>query len=110
VTETLVWAISPRELERFFSPGCKVLVKINVEGYEFALMTAFKEIVRRYQPDFLIKVLQETPEALEQLDFLGGYERYLIGPDGLQKHPKLRADEHHRDWLLREPGRPLAVK
>ena len=110
VTETLVLAISPRELEGFFSPGGKVLVKIDVEGYEPVLMAAFQEIVRRYQPDFLIEVLEGTPEALEQLDFLGGYERYLIGPDGLQKHPKLRADEHHRDWLLRAPGRPLAVQ
>src|SRR5262249_11218158 len=31
VTETLVLAISPRELERFFSPGGKVLVKIDVD-------------------------------------------------------------------------------
>jgi FkbM family methyltransferase len=104
VTETVVLAISPRELEGFFSPGGKVLVKIDVEGYEPALIMAFKEIVCRYQPDLLIEVLQGTPEALEQLDFLGGYGRYLIGPDGLQKHPKLRADEH-RDWLLRAPGR-----
>jgi hypothetical protein len=67
-------------LERFFSPGGKVLMKIDVEGYEFALMTAFKEIGRRYQPDFLIEVLQGTPETLERLDFLGSHERYLIGP------------------------------
>jgi hypothetical protein len=87
----------------------KVLMKIGVEGYELALMMAFKEIARRYQPDFLIEVLQGTPEALDELDFLGGYKRYLIGPDGLQKHPKLRADERHSDWLLRAPGRPSAV-
>jgi hypothetical protein len=110
VTETLILAISPRELERFFSPGGKVLVKIDVEGYEPVLMAAFQEIVRRYRPDFLIEVLEGTSEELEELDFMGGYERYLIGPDGLQKHPKLRADEHHRDWLLRAPGRPLSVQ
>ena len=110
MTETLVLAINPRELERFFPPGGKVLVKIDVEGYEPMLMAAFQEIVSRYQPDFLIEVLEGTSEALEQLDFLGGYERCLIGPDGLQKHPKLRADERHRDWLLRAPGRPLAVQ
>jgi FkbM family methyltransferase len=105
VTETLVLAISPRELEGFFSPDGKVLVKIDVEGYEPDLMMAFKEIVRRYQPDFLIEVLEGTPEALEELDFLSGYERYLIGPDGLEKHPKLRADELHRDWLLQASER-----
>jgi FkbM family methyltransferase len=110
VTETLVLAISPRELERFFSPAGKVLVKIDVEGYEFELMTAFKEIVRRYEPDFVIEVLQGTPEALEELDFLSGYQRYLIGPDGLRKYPKLRADERHRDWLLRAPKRPSAAQ
>jgi len=73
-------------------------------------MSAFKEIVRRYQPDFLLEVLQGAPEALEELDFLGGYERYFIGPDGLRKHPKLRADERHRDLLLRAPKRPSAVQ
>ena len=63
VTETLVLAISPHEWEGFFSPGGKVLVKIDVEGYEPALMASFQEIASRYQPDFLIEVLQRTPEA-----------------------------------------------
>jgi FkbM family methyltransferase len=110
VTETFVLAISPRELEQFFSPGGKVLVKIDVEGYEPALIAAFKELVSRYQPDFLIEVLDGAPETLEQLDFLVDYERCLIGPDGLQKHSKLRADERHRDWLLRAPAPSLMTQ
>jgi FkbM family methyltransferase len=101
VTETVVLAISPPELEGFFPSGGKALVKIDVEGYEPALMGGFRDIVTRYQPDFLIEVLEGTPEALEELDFMSIYERYLIGPDGLHKYSRLRADERHRDWLLR---------
>src|SRR5262249_641309 len=96
--------------EAFFTPDRNVLVKIDVEGYEPAFMRAFKEIVCQYQPDFLVEVLEGTPAALEELDFLRGYERYIIGPDGLQKHPKLRTDERHRDWLLRAPRRVPAIQ
>jgi hypothetical protein len=73
-------------------------------------MTAFREFVRRYEPDFVIEVLQGRRKTLEELNILSGYERYLIGPDGLQKYPKLRADERHRDWLLRAPKRPSAAQ
>jgi hypothetical protein len=68
-------------------------------------MAGFKDIGCRYFPDCLIEILSGTPEALERLDFLGIYERYIIGPEGLQRRVKLEADEHHRDWLLRAPQR-----
>jgi hypothetical protein len=47
-------------------------------------MVGFKDIVCRYRLDFLSEILSGTPEALERLDFPGSYERYIIGPEGLQ--------------------------
>jgi hypothetical protein len=105
VEETMVMTFAVRELECFFRTHTRVLVKVDVEGYEPVLMAGFKDIVCRYRPDFLIEILSGTPEALERLDFLGSYERYIIGPEGLQRRTKLEADEHHRDWLLRAPQR-----
>ena len=87
----MVMTFAVRELERSFE-RTRVLVKVDVEGYEPTLMAGFKDIVCRYRTDFF-----------ERLDFLSSYERYIIGPEGLQRRTKLEADEHHRDWLLRAP-------
>src|SRR5262249_18303964 len=64
VRETDVIAIGVGELDYFFKVPTRVLVKLDVEGYEPDLMAAFKDIVIRYRPDFLIEVLTGTAEAV----------------------------------------------
>jgi hypothetical protein len=46
------------------------VVIVDVEGYEPDLLAAFRDIIVRYRPDFLIEVLTGAPEALEGLDYL----------------------------------------
>ena len=104
VRETTVIAIGAGELDYFFRTPARVLVKIDVEGYEPYLMAAFKDIVLRYRPDFLIEVLTGTPEALEGFEYLRTYERFLLTPEGPVRRPRLEVDERHRDWLLQWPA------
>ena len=78
--------------------------QIDVEGYEPDLMAAFKDIALRYRPDFLIEVLPRTPEALEALDYLSNYERFLLTSKGSVRRSKLEVDQRYRDWLLQWPA------
>ena len=98
--------IGAGELDYFFRTSERVLVKVDVEGYEPDLMAAFKDIALRYRPDFLIEVLTGTAEALERLDYLHAYERFLLTPQGPVRRPRLEVDQHYRDWLLRLPASP----
>jgi hypothetical protein len=102
--KTTVIAIGVGELDYFVQNGTRVLVKVDVEGYEPDLMAAFKDIVLRYRPDFLIEVLTGTPEALERLDYLHTYDRLLLTPEGPVRRSRLEVDQRHRDWVLQWPA------
>jgi FkbM family methyltransferase len=104
VRETTVIAVGAGELNYFFQTPTRVLVKVDVEGYEPDLMAAFKDIVLRYRPDFLIEVLAGTPEAIEGLDYLHTYERFLLTPEGPVRRSRLEVDQCNRDWLLQWPA------
>ena len=101
VDETTIIALHARELRRWFESNAKVLVKIDVEGYEPNLMRAFGSIIEVFRPDFLIEIIEGTPEAINNLVWLNDYERYLITPSGLSWRDRLFADDHNRDWLLK---------
>jgi FkbM family methyltransferase len=98
--ETTVITIGAHELEHFFRTSTRVLVKIDVEGYEPELMAAFEDIALRYRPDFLVEVLPRTPEALEELEYLRGYERLLLTSEGPERRSRLEVNQRYRDWLL----------
>jgi FkbM family methyltransferase len=104
VSETSVLAIGPADLHRFLKGRQRPLIKMDVEGYEATLLSDMAEIIDIYCPDFLIEVLEGSPEELEAIEALKLYRRYLIVEDGLQLHPRLFAAEGHRDWLLVHPS------
>jgi hypothetical protein len=97
------WAAGTGDLDYFFQTPERVLVKVGVEGYEPDLMTAFKDIVLCYRPDFLIGGLTGTPESLEELDYLHAYDRFLLTPGGPMRRSRLEVDKRNRDWLLQWP-------
>lgn len=98
VLKTTVVAIGPSELEHFFKG--KVLLKIDVEGYEPQLLDALGALIVRHEPDLLIEVLPGTPEGISGQAWLTGYEAFIVADDGLEKRENLEADDMHRDWLL----------
>jgi FkbM family methyltransferase len=89
------------DLEFFFRAYSKLLVKVDVEGFEPELLRALQDIISRFRPDLIIEVLEGTPAGVEALPWVASYKRYLFAPAGLQLHSKLRVDAQCRDWLLR---------
>lgn len=105
VAEHLVVVVAASELERWLKQATHALIKLDVEGYEPALLEALQPIIERHRPDLLIEVLPFTVDALNAAPALAGYDRCLIVDDGLEPASALRVSERHRDWLLRRPDR-----
>ena len=101
VSETTVLVVGAQELEPYFIDAEKVLLKIDVEGFEPSLITALAPLIRKYDPDLLIEVLDTTVETLKEIDALARYRKFLITTDGLRESPYLFASSDHRDWFLR---------
>jgi FkbM family methyltransferase len=100
VSETTVLVVGAQELEPYFIDTEKVLLKIDVEGFEPSLITALASLIRKYDPDLLIEVLDTTVKALKEVDILARYRKFLITTDGLRESPYLFASSDHRDWFL----------
>lgn len=98
VKATTVAAVGPTEIEHFFKG--KVLLKIDVEGFEPQLLAALGDLIIRHKPDLLIEILPGTPEGLDGQGWLENYDLHLILDSGLQKRDKLSADVDYRDWML----------
>jgi FkbM family methyltransferase len=103
VQESIVTVVGAEQLERFFCGKRKVLVKIDVEGYEPQLLKAMSAQISLYHPDLIIEVLPGTPEGLEPIAALNRYRKYLLGPHGLEESSTLFSSDSHRDWLFMWP-------
>ena len=86
---------------RWMAAAARILVKIDVEGFEPELLIALRPLLQRYHPDLLIEVLPFTLGRLNDDPMVMGYEKNLILPAGLEKADAFRASHQHRDWLLR---------
>jgi FkbM family methyltransferase len=105
IDESVVLTCRAEELAYFFRDDPRVLLKIDVEGYEPTLIMAMQGVIGKYHPDLLIEVLPGTAGVLNDAEFLLGYERFLITPAGLEGREDVVADARHRDWLLKwKPG------
>jgi FkbM family methyltransferase len=101
VERRVVAAYGATDLEFFFKLYSKILIKMDVEGFEPQLLQSFQDIIMRYRPDLIIEVLPGAAEPIEALPWVASYSRYLITPRGLEHRSELAADEQHRDWLLK---------
>ena len=80
----------------------KVLLKIDVEGYEPELLNALGDAILRFRPHLVVEVLNETANRLNQLSWLEEYELFQLRP---KSSPKICAhlvcEGEFRDWLIR---------
>lgn len=109
IHETVAIVVAAPELERWLTKADRVLVKIDVEGFEPELLTALGPLLERYRPDLLIEVLPFALEKLNANPALMAYDKYLILPDRLEKSATFHASEQHRDWLLSRPSLAVSI-
>ncbi len=103
VVERPALSVASSDLTYFLEGRRHPLIKMDVEGYEGALLAGMEEIISAHSPDFLIEVLGDVPAEIEAIEALRPYRRILVTPDGLQVHPRLFASPTSRDWLLIHP-------
>jgi FkbM family methyltransferase len=95
-----VMVFAANALRFFFEGGEKLLMKIDVEGYEPELLQALTAIITEYQPDIIVEVLTPTEDAIEASPALASYQRFLLAQDGPVPFRTIRAAANWRDWLL----------
>ena len=83
------------------APG-QVVMKIDVEGAEDAVLEHGQELLARHRPDILCEVLhgQADGRALEALLAPNGYRWYLVRADDIAARERIVPDPVHRDWLF----------
>jgi Methyltransferase FkbM domain len=78
-----------------------LLIKIDVEGAEAAVLNGLIPLILAQQPKLVIEVLEPSVDQLNALRFL--HENYwlcMIADDGLKELPELIAHANSRDYLL----------
>lgn len=78
----------------------KTLVKIDVEGFEFEVLSSMAEFIEYCSPTMIIEVLGDYEDKLNTLSFLSEkYDLYNITEIGLVPHDQFQATEF-RDYVL----------
>ncbi|MBC7309853.1 MAG: hypothetical protein GXY39_11095 [Actinomycetales bacterium] len=79
----------------------EVLIKVDVEGHEAALVTAGRASIREIRPTFLMEVLPDADVTPLVETFAGqGYRFYLIMEDRIRESVRPRGEDRYRDWLI----------
>ncbi len=106
VSSVPVLVIDGALLKALTEASRRVLVKIDVEGYEASLVRALAPLIAAKQPDILLEVLPEfEAEIGDAVAFAApGYELHAITAEGLSRQTSLKA-VGGRDCFL-TPGKP----
>jgi FkbM family methyltransferase len=99
--EVNVLAIGPDDLFTLLHKRDRLLIKIDVEGAEFEVLTALKDQILLWLPSIIIEVLEEYTEKLNSLTFLfEKYDLFHISNNGLKRMGKFEAYPTERDYYL----------
>lgn len=85
----------------------RVLIKVDVEGHENALVASSAQAIAELRPTFLMEILpgSDTTPLAEAFGAPGAagaaaYCSYLITEDRLREAATLRGEDDYRDWLI----------
>jgi FkbM family methyltransferase len=83
-------------------PGARVVVKVDVEGTENAVLRSGESFLRSFRPDILCEVLSGVadPVELESLLAPHGYRFHLVRERDVQPREHLEGNSKYRDWLF----------
>jgi FkbM family methyltransferase len=96
-----VIVIDANRLTELVPAHARLLIKIDVEGFEAELLTALQPLLASHCPDLLIEVLPDFVDAIRSVPALQslGYVAYEIDSQGLHPREQLYSGPC-RDWLL----------
>jgi FkbM family methyltransferase len=82
--------------------AARVLVKVDVEGTENAVLRSGQSFLRTFRPDILCEVLPGVadPGELESLLAPHGYRFHLVRERDLQPREHVEGHPKYRDWLF----------
>jgi len=101
IEEEKTLMISGSVISSAINNGKKVLIKIDVEGYEAIVIKGLRDFIESRTPDLVVEVLPGMDQSLQALGFLDGlYSLYGLADDGWVRKDTLVADNRFRDYLL----------
>lgn len=77
-----VFAVGGDEVVTLIKPGQKLLVKIDVEGYEPVVLKTLEPILAAHRPDVLIEVLEPTVDELNRLELSREFRLFALTREG----------------------------
>jgi FkbM family methyltransferase len=84
--------------------GCtgRMVWKIDVEGFEWAVFEGGRNLISRIKPDIICEVLRSAPDIPKLLAFLRaeGYNLFRISEGVLRQQVEIVPVKHERDWLF----------
>jgi hypothetical protein len=89
--------------DEFSAEAGRILIKIDVEGFEDEVLKGAQALVRKHRPDIICEILpgaEESTEAIGNMLEPLGYRWYCFENSGLEAREHLRPGEAMRDWLL----------
>jgi len=93
------------QLAELLASHRRILIKIDVEGYEAPLLEALAPVIQAMSPDILLEVLPEFEQAINTAArrAVVGYDNYQLTRDGAVQCPRIQAGEG-RDCFLSLAG------
>jgi FkbM family methyltransferase len=99
IHSTRVAAVSGSEIGTLTRAGAKVLLKIDVEGAEPAVVASLERLIATVQPDMLIEVLERSVDALNDMEIFHSYRLLQLG----------FGEQRERDVFVAGPERDYAL-
>lgn len=78
------------------------VIKIDVETYEWPVISGGERFINRNRPDIICEILRRAPDIEQISAFLGvrGYAFYHVTGSGLKLSSKIVPVASERDWLF----------
>jgi FkbM family methyltransferase len=103
-----VLCVAATDIENLIEDNQRVLIKMDVEGYEPEILKALTPFIRNTMADVVVEVLGENAQTIQSLPLIESMDIFHIQPGAALPATKLQYDTTYRDWLLRSKARARA--